>query len=207
MKDTAYAFARKVDQRIEALSESDYLQQNNRGKQLREELYPLSRLALHLKRAGLEVEVEALEDDDAADGRIWVTGFWKGEFDVQVTYCFDRDEARRMELLASEGSVPAVGEIGRDKSGKIVATQGVVDHYEYVDRIAKAVMERFRRKSEYAYRPDTTLIIAFHETKLRGLANWRRLLLSLEDKGGMAGSNFTSIYLFNSATNEIQKVA
>lgn len=209
MKNKAYAFAREVDQRIEALSECDYLQRNNRGKILLEEWYPISRLALHFKQPGLEVEVEAFDDSGGADGRIWITGFQEQEFDVQATYCSDYKEALRMELLVSEGSAPGTGDIYRDpESGEIHATQGVVDYYEYIDRIAEAVIKRFRKKSEeYAYRSDTILVVAFHEPKLGGLANWKRLLLAVEDRGGMAGSNFTSVYLFNSAINEIQKAA
>ena len=106
-----------------------------------------------------------------------------------------------MELLVSEGSAPGAGEIGKDNSGEIVATQGVVDHDEYIHRIAGEVMERFQKKSEYAYGSDTALIIAFYEHKLGGIARWKWLFSAVEDEGGMTGSNFMSIYLFNSATN------
>lgn len=70
MKDTAYSFAQKVDDQLEATSSSDYHLRTGRIKLLREELYPISRLALQLKQPGLKVEVEAFENNDAADGHI-----------------------------------------------------------------------------------------------------------------------------------------
>lgn len=208
MRNTAYEFATEVDWRIEALSESDYLEHDNQGKELLEEWYPLSRLALHLKQAGLEVKVEIFEDDGAADGHLQIIGFWDAEFDVQITCCFDYEEKLRRELLVTEGSAPGAGEIYRDReSGQIHATQGVRDYYEYIERVAEEVMERFHKKSEFAYRSDTALIIAFHEPKLGGLSSWKRLSSALEDEGGMGRSNFTSVYLFNSAINQIQRAA
>src|SRR5437879_9419619 len=49
MKGTAYSFAKEVDRQIEELTLNDYLRRRGRGKLLREELYPISRLALHLR--------------------------------------------------------------------------------------------------------------------------------------------------------------
>jgi len=73
MKDTAYLFASKVDQQIEALSCLEYFMRRARGKVLLEENLPISRLGLHLKQPGLEVEVEAYENnnkDKEPDGHI-----------------------------------------------------------------------------------------------------------------------------------------
>jgi hypothetical protein len=175
---------------------------------LQEELYPISRLALRLKQPGLEVEVEALEDDGPADGRIRISGFWEGEFDVQVTCDYSYAESMRMELLLSEGAVPGAGEIFRDKkSGKIIAKSAAVDYDKYIERIAKAVMDRFRKRSALAYKSNTILIIAFAEVKLRGLYNWNRLFLALKQEGGLSGSSFVAVYLFNGSTNETQEAA
>jgi hypothetical protein len=108
MKDTAYSFAREVDQQIEALAPDDYHRKFGRSKQLQEELYPISRLALQLKQPGLEVEVEAFEDDGPVDGYIRISGFREREFDVEVTCVYDYNESLRRELLVSEGSAPVL---------------------------------------------------------------------------------------------------
>jgi hypothetical protein len=208
MKDTAYLFAQKVDRQIEVLSLADYHLRTGRSKRLREELYPISRLALHLKHPGLEVEVEAFEDSGAADGRIRVSGFWEGEFDVQVTCDHSYEESLRSELLVSEGCTPGAGEIGRDKKAKrIIAMGAAVDCDEHFDRVATAVMVLFQKKTSLAYGSSTLLIIAFDEVKLRGLASWNRLFRTLGEKGGLANSGFSAVYLFNGATNEMQGVA
>lgn len=207
MKDTAYSFAQKVDQQLEATSSSDYHSRSGRIKQLREELYPISRLALLLKQPGLQVEVEAFENNDAADGRIWISGFREGEFDVQVTYDHSYEEALRSEMLFSEGHAFGAGEIKRDKkSKKIVATGVSVDHDEHFDRIAESIIKLFKKKVAIAYSSNTYLIITFDEVKLRGLANWKRLFNSIEQKDDLGTSDFLAIYLLNSATNEIQKI-
>lgn len=57
MKGTAYSFAQQVDREIEALSLSAYIQRKDRAKLLREELYPISRLPLHLKQPRLDALV------------------------------------------------------------------------------------------------------------------------------------------------------
>lgn len=208
MKDTAYSFAQEVDRQIEALSPADYHRRIGRSKRLREELYPISRLALLLKQPGLEVEVEAFEDSGAADGRIRVFGFREGEFDVQVTCDYNYEESLRSELLVSEGCTPGAGDIYRDKkTKKIIATIGGVDYDEHFERVARAVMTLFQKKSSLAYGPNTFLIIGFDEVKLYGLASWNRLVRILGEKGGMVNSGFSAVYLFNCATNEMQCVA
>jgi hypothetical protein len=208
VKGDAYSFATQVDQLIETLDSPTYLRRRDRGKVLQEELYPISRLALRLKQPGLEVEVEAFEDDGPADGRIRVSGFWEGEFDVQVTCDYDYAESLRRELLASAGVAPGAGEIFRDKkAGAIRTTVAAVDHDEHIDRIAKSVLALFKKKAAMAYGPNTILIIAIDEVKLSGLYNWHLLLLALQQQEGMPGARFSRIYLFNGATNELQQVA
>jgi hypothetical protein len=208
MKASAYSFAQEVDRQIEAFGSADYHRRSGRIKRLREELYPISRLALQLKQPGLEVEVEAFEDNGAADGRIWVTGFWNGEFDVQVTVDYDYEKSLRSEMLVSEGYAPGAGKIYRDKTTKkIVATTAAVDYEEYFDRIVNVVMSLFRKKASLAYGSNTFLVITFDEVKLRGLAKWSRLFHILHEQGGLTGSGFSAVYLFNCATNEMQKAA
>ena len=207
MKKTAYLFAKDVDHQIEALSSAEYHQRSGRSKRLREELCPISRLALQLKQPGVEVEVEAFENNGADDGRLWVTGFWEGTFDVQVTIAdYSHEEYLRNEMLALEGYAPGAGEIFRDKkTKKINATMAGVDIDEYFNRIANSVMARFQNKASLAYGPKTFLIIVFDEKKLSCLVNWSLLFDILKEKGGLSSSNFYAVYLFNCATNEIQK--
>lgn len=208
MKDTAYSFAREVDRQIEELAPADYHQKFGRSKQLQEELYPISRLALQLKQPGLEVEVEAFEDDGPVDGHIRIFGFREQGFDVEVTCVYDYDESLRRELLVSEGSAPDAGDIYRDKSsGKVLATLAAVNHDEHIGRISEAVMDRFRNKASKSYDPNTTLIIVFDEIKLYGRENWNRLLESVQKEDGLSGSVFLYVYLFNCATNELLRAA
>ena len=128
MKGTAYLFASEVDRQIEALLEAEYLMRRDRGKVLQEELLPISRLALHLKQPGQEVEVEAFENDGEADGYIRVTGFREQEFNVQVTCAFTYEESMRRELLVTEWAAPGAGDIYRDRKTKqIVATGAATD--------------------------------------------------------------------------------
>lgn len=210
MKGRAYSFARQVDRQIEALDSTSYLRKGkrDRSKKLQEELYPISRLALHLKQPGLGVEVEAFEDNGPADGRIRVSGFWEGEFDVQVTRDYSGSEALRSELLASTGIAPGAGEIFRDKKTRAIhATGAAVDDGEHIERIAKSVARLFKKKAAMAYGPDTILIVAFDEVKLRGLGNWHLLLLALQQQEDMPCGRFARVYLFNGATNELQQMA
>ncbi len=208
MKTTAYLFASEVDRQIEALSKVDYLRRRNRGKVLQEELLPISRLALHLKQPGLEVEVETFENDGEADGHIRVTGFREQEFNVQVTCAFTHEESMRRELLIAKGTAPGVGKIDRDKKTKqIVTTMAGTDDDELISSISQSVVELYRKKVSKTYSKDTVLIIAFDSFKLYGQSYWNRLFASLEKEGGLSGSKFMAIYLFNSATNELYKAA
>lgn len=208
MKDTAYSFAQKVDQQLEATSLSAYHLRSGRVKLLREEIYPISRLALQLKQPGLKVEVEAYEDNGAADGRIWISGFKEDNFDVQVTYVHNHDKALRSEMLVSKGYAPGAGKIKKDKkTNKIDASCEAVDHDEHFERIAGSIIERFKKKVSMGYSSKTSLIIAFEEVKFYGIMNWNRLMNLIKQKENLEDSNFLSIYLFNNATNELQRVA
>jgi hypothetical protein len=209
MTTSAYEFASEVDHQIEALSSEDYHRRVGRSKKLREELYPLSRLALHFKQPGLEVEVEGFENSGRPDGYICITGFREREFEVQITYAdYAHEAALRAQLLVSEGCCPGAGEIKKDKrSGKIVATTGLVHDDEHVDRIASAVLKRLHDKARKPYPPGTVLLIAFEEVKLYGRTNWYQLFSALDGQGGMSGSPFAEIYLFNGATNEMRSAA
>ncbi len=209
MKDSAYAFAAEVDRLIDDLKNEEFHRRIGRSKQLREELFPLSRLALFLKMPGLEVEVEASESSGRADGYIRITGFRQREFEVQITYAgYEGKDALRAELLVSQGFAPGAGEIRRDKKGgNIVATMAAVDYDEHIQRISVAVMDQFRKKALKPYAQGTVLLVAFEEIKLYGRSAWSSLFIKITEAGGMAGSQFDEIYLFNGATNEIQRSA
>ena len=209
MKDSAYAFAAEVDRLIDDLKNGEFHCRIRRSKQLREELFPLSRLALFLKLPGLEVEVEAFENSGRADGHIRITGFRQREFEVQITYAgYEGEDALRAELLFSQGFSPSAGDIRRGKKGgNIVATMAAVDHDEHIGRMSAAVMNQFRKKALKPYAQGTVLLVAFEEIKLYGRSAWSSLFSAIAEAGGMTGSQFGEIYLFNSATNEIQRAA
>lgn len=208
-KASAYDFASVVDRQIEELPGDVYLRRLGRAKQLVEELYPLSRLAIHFKQPGLEVEVEGFEDDGRSDGSIAIRGFREREIEVQITYAgFSYDEALRAELLVSEGACPGAGEIQRErKSGGITARMGGVDHGEHVTRIASAVVDRFRDKATKPYDHGTVLLIAFHDVKLSGQRDWEQVLSAVKDEIRKTVAPFIEIYLFNGATNELRRAA
>ena len=108
MKADAYTFASEVDWEIEGLPDDVYQRRSGRGKLLREELLPLSRLGLRMKQPGLNVEVESFEDDRPADGIVRISGFRSREFEVQVTFAgYGYQEALRAEHLVKRGHVPA----------------------------------------------------------------------------------------------------
>ena len=209
MKAQAYEFALMVDRQIEALSNEDFHRRVGRSKKLQEELYPLSRLGLHFKQPGLEVEVEGFENSGLPDGKIVVTGFFPRAFEVQLTYAdYGHVEALRAELLVSEGFAPGAGPIQKDRrSGQIVATMQAVDQGEHIDRIASAVMERFRDKVGKPYADGTVLLIAFDDVKLHGRRNWEQLFLKLEGEIVTSGTPFAAVYLFNGEKNELRRAA
>lgn len=208
MKEDAYTFAREVDRQIEGMDINTYLNRVGRSSRLQEELYPLSRLALHLKQPGLEVEVEAFENSGPVDGHVSIKGFREDEFDVEVTSVYSYEEALRAELLVAEGSVPGAGPIKRDqRTGAIIATGEAVRLEEHTARVAEEVLERFRAKADKSYGPNTVLLIAFSEVKLQGRLEWDCLFEAMESLGGIPSNSFKKVYLFNSATNELRYAA
>ncbi len=68
MRGTVFEFALEVDQQIASLTREQYYLRTGRAKILLEELYPLSRFALRLQYPGIQLEVEAFEDDGPIDG-------------------------------------------------------------------------------------------------------------------------------------------
>jgi hypothetical protein len=209
VKTDAYTFASLVDGQIEALPNDQYIRRQGQAKRLLEELLPLSRLGLRLKQPGLKVEVEAFEDSGAADGVIRVAGFWSASFDVQVTYAgYGYEDALRAELLVQRGHTPAAGPIARDKATAMIdARVAAIDADEYIERLAEATLDRLIDKCQKAYQPGTVLIISFDEVKLHGHQSWARLISLLDAKGGMSGSPFSHVYLFNAATNVLYDIA
>jgi hypothetical protein len=207
VKGGAYQFASEVDHLIDDLQNRDFHCRIGRSKQLREELLPLSRLALLMKLPGLEVDVEAFEDSGRADGCIRVTGYYEREFEVQVTYAgYEGDQALRAELIASQGYGPGAGHIQRDtKTRKIIATMAALDHDEHIGRLSAAIVEQFRKKSLKTYAKDTVLLIAFDEIKLYGRRAWVNLFGAIAAAGGLTGSQFDAVYVVNCTTNEIHR--
>ncbi|MBT9514696.1 MAG: hypothetical protein IV104_20340 [Acidovorax sp.] len=209
MKKSAYLFAAEVDRLIEALPYDHYHRRVGRAKTLREELLPLSRLALLLKQPGLEVEVEAFEDGGRADGHMRISGFHELEFEVQLTYAgYGDKEYLRSEMLVLQGCVPGAGSIQREKrNGPITAEIAAQDHDAHLSRASRAVVEAFERKKVKSYAIGTALVITFCEVRLSGKSEWSSLLDGIEEAGGLHGSQFASVYIFNEASNEIHRAA
>ena len=183
MKHSAYTFAKEVDSLLEKFSKEDYLLRKDRCKRLREELLPLSRLGLRYKQPGTEVEVEAYENNDAADGTIRISGFYNKVFDVQITHCFNYQQSLRNELLVSQGGCPGAGPINRNKKSKTIEATGVaIDVDSHTQTIANLVFERFLKKSSFAYSSNTILLISFSEVHIRGFNEWQKLFMKLGEK-------------------------
>ena len=178
------------------------------AKVLREEWYPIARVALHLKQPGLDIDVEAFGSNGPADGHIVERGFREREFDVQVTYAFDYKDSLRSEHMVRHGSVPGTGAIVRDKkSGSIVAEVAAVDADYNVQKAATEIAERFRKKAAKPARCGTALIIAFEDMTLRGYYAWRSLLSLVENQVDLGSSPFQAVYVVNCGTGEVQQVA
>lgn len=189
MKDSAYAFAARVDRQIEECSQADYLKKSGRCKTLREEIYAISRFALSIKHPGCEVEVEAFENSGAADGHITITGFIEDEFDIQVTYICDYSEALRNELLVQQGCAPGFGNIFREKKSRnIVADTQAYDDEELATRLSRSIVESYKVKTERKYDTNTVLIVAFEEIKVRNQTAWDSLFEHIEALGAPYGA-------------------
>ena len=208
MRLPAYAFAIEVERQIEELTLAQFHSREGISKVLQEEWYPLARLGLHLKQPGLEVEVEGFGDSGVADGRILERGFRDRDFDVQVTYVHDYEEALRRELMVKQGFTPGAGPISRSKRGApIEASMAAVDIDHNVKRLSAALAERFAKKIAIAYPPKTELILAFEDTTLRGRAHWNHLFSCIDQQVKLTGSGFESVYLLNASTNELHQAA
>lgn len=174
---------------------------------LLEELLPLSRLALFLKRPGLSVIVESYENNGNADGHIWITGFLEREFDIQVTCTQTYEESLRRELLNRTGFCPGAGPIWREKISKLVhAEPQGIDSGSHIQQTAFQVVEQFRKKSMKPYSPGTVLVIGFDEIHIYGHNQWD-ILVHAVGESGLSNSQFAEVYLFNAATNELLRVA
>lgn len=204
MKANVFEFAAQVDLQIASHSQTEYLRKLGQAKLLREELYPLSRLGLHLKQPGNTATVEAFEANGHADGRIEISGFNERGFEVQVTFAaYGYEDALRDELLATEGFSPGFGTISRNHSNnKIQAEISAADYDEHVPRISCAIVGRIKDKAKFTYADGTVLLVAFDEYKMSGRSWWGQLFASL-DIGERPSHRFSEIYFFNCGTNEI----
>ena len=208
MRHPAYTFAIEVERQIEALTQDEFHCRRGKSKVLQEEWYPIARLGLHLKQPGLEVDVEAFGNSGVADGHIAERGFRDRDFDIQVTYVHDYEEALRRELMVKQAFTPGAGPISRDKSsGAVVATMAAVDTGHNVERLAAALAERFQKKTMISYPPTTALILAFEDMMLRGRSSWAKLFASMDKQIVPGGSKFQFVYVLNCATNELHQVA
>lgn len=208
MRNTAFEFARAVENEIEALSPQDFHRRQGRAKVLLEEWYPISRLAIFLKQPGLEVTAEAFGDDGVADGRIEERGFRQRSFDIQVSYVDNYEGALRRELMLQQGFTPGAGPIARNRvTGAIEATIAAVDHDHNLKQAARGIAERFEKKAAKAYPADTVLLIAFDDMTLSGFSMWRSLLAGVGSLVKLEDSKFKAVYFINCATNELIRVA
>lgn len=208
MRDTAQLFFAAVEQQIHALSTEEFHRRRGHAKVLLEEWYPISRLALHLKQPGLEVQVEAFGDSGVADGRIEELGFRERSFDIQVTYVEDYEGSLRRELMYRQGYTPGAGPIQRNKTtGTIDATIAAVDFDHNLKQAAAGIAERFSKKVAKSYPENTVLLVAFDDMTLRGFSMWQTLLKLTQEIVSLNSGNFQEVYVFNCATNELVKAA
>lgn len=205
MRLPAFEFAQAVDDAIVALSREDYYLRKGRAKRLLEELYPLSRFALHLVHPGSRIEVEAPEDSGPYDGLIHRGPAPGSTLSVQVTYVHSYEEALRRELLFKTGSVPVTGPIHRDKTtGQIVARSEPVPIDEEVDRLASAIVALHEQKSKKSYKRGTILLVAFDDPTFWGRNLWGSLIAAVNGKSDLTGGGFSEVHFFNCGSNELQ---
>jgi hypothetical protein len=204
----AYQFLELVEGQIEALSNDDFLlKKSESSKLLIEESLPIAKLAISLKQPGLKIEVEAFDDDREEDGFITESGFRSNKFPVQVTHCYSYPQALRDEELALTGSTFGAGPITRDKkSGKVVSEAGAQDTGAHISELIEDIAFVFEKKNNKNYATKMVLVISFCEVKLAGLSQWVLLFDQLKGKVRFSSSNFLRVYLYNSASNEIQRI-
>ncbi len=202
-----YNFARAVDQKIEELSREEFFVRSGAGKRLLEEVFPLSRLALHFAQPGLRVIVEAFEDDGPVDGHISTEGYREEDFDVEVTHVHSYEASMRNELLHTVGVSPGAGPIFRDKAtGHVIALQGGTDRHEQIKAMASDVLVRWKKKATKIYASATILVIGFSDITFYGHTAWRNLFGHLS-ADALTAAPFRRVYLLNCATNDLRNVA
>jgi len=157
----------------------------------------------------LSIEVEALEGSGRADGRISISGFLEKTFEVQVTFAgYERSDALRSEMLAEEGAAPGAGPIDRERdTGKIFASMQSEDVGAFVKALGQSIHARVSLKIGKPYATGSILLVAFDEVRICGRGWWELLYETIDDAGGIHLGPFSGIYLFNSASNELNRVA
>jgi len=205
MKYPAFEFAQQVDDQLKGFNDKEYFMRKGRCKILREELLPLSRLGLHFKQPGVEVEVEAYENNDPADGTIRVSGFNNKEFDVQITHGFDYQDALRDELIVKTGACPGAGPIQRNKATKEIEAKTIaVDVGSHIEAISYKITELYEKKStSFSYGKNMALIISFDEFHMNNFYQWSLLFSSLQKRSHLNTEKFIAIYLFNEWSCEL----
>jgi len=205
MPTEAYEFARFVDNEIEKLTREEFFMRTGRSKKLREEIFPLSRLALHFAQPGLKVFVESANGSTPPDGHIAISGFRTEAQDVEITYVRSYEDSLRDELLHTVGASPGAGPIERNKlTHQIFAQQSGSDRGEQIAALAAAVSKRYEAKASKNYPASTILLIAFQDITFYGFSAWRELV---ERIGDAPARPFKRVYLLNCLTNELQAIA
>lgn len=207
MKANALDFANFVKLEIEALKPEDFHGRTRRAKQLREEWYPISRLALHLLQPGLEVEIEV---HGAAAGKVDATlretGFRDRELKVEVTCTYEYEDSLRDELMMETGSAPGAGKITRI-AGQISAVVTAVDYDYEIQRNARLVAERIKAKCGKVYSAETLLLVSFEDMAMSGWQNWVNFTEAMRRHEFSAErAPFSAIYVLNACTNEMQRL-
>lgn len=204
----AYQYLELVEGKIEALPSGDYLlKKSESSKFLLEEALPIAKLAISLKQPGLKIEVEAFDDDREEDGLITESGFRSNKLPVQVTHCYSYEQALRDEELALTGATFGAGPITRDKkSGKVVSEAGAQDTGAHISKLVESIAFVFEKKNNKNYATKMVLVISFSEVKLAGLSQWVLLFDQLKGRVRFPSSSFLRVYLYNSASNEIQRI-
>lgn len=203
----AFEFAAAVDSAIATLSREDYHLRKGRAKHLLEELYPISRFALHLVHPGSRIEVEAPEDDGPYDALIYrgQGSEIESTLSVQVTYVHSHEEALRRELLWETGSAPGAGPIHRDKkTGQIVAKSEMIPIELELDKLASDIVALHEKKCRKAYERGTILIVAFDDPTFWGRTLWGALITAVNAKSNLRGGGFSEVHFFNCGSNELQ---
>jgi hypothetical protein len=203
-----YEYAEQIDRRIGALLPRDLIRKSRVAKRLLEELYPLGRLALQFKRPDVDVQVEAYENSGAADGKITLSGPYERVFEIQVTFVDSAEEALRRELLWKQGWTPGAGAIARKRNSReIEAEVGFQDVDQPIKDLGQSIVDLAEKKRDRDYGPDAILLVAFNDGFLQGWDAWQAIVSEVRTRGGVQLGCFDSVYLLNTASNELHRVA